>query len=164
MMIDFTEISSDGEMWELFARDLLQELGFFIESVPNRGADGGKDLLVTEELRGNLGNYRFRWLVSCKHFASSNKSVQERDEQNILERLESFNSDGFIGFYSTVPSTGLSNRLEDLKRRGKIKDHKIFDRQVIEGYLTSVGYSNLLMRYFPNSYKIIKPIHLMTND
>ena len=43
-MIDYCEIPSDGEIWELFARDLLEELGFIIESGPDRGADGGKDI------------------------------------------------------------------------------------------------------------------------
>ncbi|TDE68666.1 restriction endonuclease, partial [Escherichia sp. KCJ4943] len=31
-MINFTEIDSDGEAWESFARDFLEELGFYIES------------------------------------------------------------------------------------------------------------------------------------
>ena len=48
-MIDFKEISSDGETWELFSRDFLEEMGFFIETPPDRGADGGKDMLITEE-------------------------------------------------------------------------------------------------------------------
>ena len=34
--------------------------GFFIESPPDRGPNRGKDLLVTEELSGHLGKYKFR--------------------------------------------------------------------------------------------------------
>ena len=52
-MIDFKEIPADGEVWEMFARDFLAETGFQIETPPDRGADGGKDLLVTERLVGN---------------------------------------------------------------------------------------------------------------
>ncbi len=103
-LIDFMEISDNGEQWELFARDFLREMGFFIESVPDRGADGGKDLIVSEMFQEKLTNYRFRWLVSCKHFAQSNRAVSVNDEINIQERLESFGADGFIGFNSTVPS------------------------------------------------------------
>jgi hypothetical protein len=32
-MLDFKEISS-GEEWELFARDFLQQIGFYVESSP----------------------------------------------------------------------------------------------------------------------------------
>ena len=56
-------------------------------------------MLVTEETHGALFKGRFRWLVSCKHFAKSGKSINERDELNILERMESFCAQGFIGFY-----------------------------------------------------------------
>jgi hypothetical protein len=163
-MIEFTEIPDDGEIWELFARDFLQEIGFFVESSPDRGPDGGKDLIVTEDLKGNLGNYKFRWLVSCKHFALGNKSVQERDELNILERVEAYSADGFIGFYSTVPSSGLNTRLNDLKANGRIKDYKIFDQKSIENYLVRIGFSGLLARYFPISYKIVKPLHILFDE
>lgn len=105
-MIDFTEIQN-GEVWELFARDFLEAYGFYIESPPSRGADDGKDMLVTERLGGRLGTYEFKWLVSCKHKATSQRSVSEQDEQNILERLRAFGADGFIGFYSTIASSGL---------------------------------------------------------
>lgn len=52
-MIDFTEIQS-GEVWELFARDFLAELGLAVESPSDRGADQGKDLLVQEDRTGSL--------------------------------------------------------------------------------------------------------------
>lgn len=158
-MIDLTEVSTDGEIWELFARDFLLQLGFFVESSPDRGADAGKDLLITEELKGHLNRYRFRWLVSCKHFAHSKRSVSEGDEPNILERLEAFQADGFIGFYSTVGSSGLNQRLNQLKHTGKIKDFRLFDGQLIENHLVRLGFSKLLMRYFPASYTRLKPLH-----
>jgi hypothetical protein len=162
-MIDFKEIPHTDDTWELFARDFLLELGFDIESPPDRGPDGGKDMLVTEFLRGTLGNYKFRWLVSCKHFATSGSAVSEADERNILERVSSFQADGFIGFYSTVPSSGLNSRLLALRTSEKIKDYRIFDHQLIENHLVTVGYSHLMLRYLPKSYEKIKPLHLMSD-
>lgn len=164
-MIDFKEIDQNGEEWELFCRDFLEHLGYYIESTVDRGPDGKKDLIVSEHLKGNLGNYKFKWLVSCKHFANraSSNSVKESDEPNILERIESFNCDGYIGFYSTVASSGLNTRLTQLKENEKIKDFRIFDYKLIENYLIRIGYSDILMRYFPLSYKQIKPLHLVTN-
>jgi hypothetical protein len=147
-MIDFQEIQN-GETWELFARDFLTELGFYIESSPDRGSDAGKDLIVSEELKGNLGLCKFRWLVSCKNNAVSGKSVNEEDEKNILERIESFEADGFIGVYSTLPSSALNTRLNKLRDNLKVKDFRIFDYKLIENHLIRVGYSTLLLRYFP---------------
>lgn len=163
-MIDFKEIPEDGEVWELFARDFLEANGFFIESSVDRGPDGKKDLIISENLKGNLGNYRFKWLVSCKHNAKSGKSVNEESEPNILERVASFNCDGFIAFYSTVPSSGLNTRLTQLKDNKSIKDYRVFDYKLIENYLIRIGFSELVMRYFPISYKIIKPLHLVVDD
>lgn len=165
-MIDFKEIDQNGEVWELFARDFLQEIGYYVEATVDRGPDGKKDLIVSEQLKGNLGNYKFKWLVSCKHFANraSSNSVKEVDEPNILERVEAFNCDGFIGFYSTISSSGLNTRLTQLKDNQKIKDYRIFDYKLIENYLIRIGYSDLLMRYFSESYKNIKPLHLITDN
>ena len=166
-MIDFKEIQSDGEIWELFFRDFLQELGFYIESSVDRGSDGKKDLIVSEQLKGFfLGNYKFKWLVSCKHFAhrNSSNSVKEDDEPNILERVKGFNCDGFIGFYSTVPSSSLNSRLKQLKENLELKDYRIFDYKLIENYLIRIGFSEILYRYFPISYKEIKPIHLILDE
>jgi len=162
-MIDYKELGSDGEQWELFARDFLSEIGYIVESPPNRGADQGRDLMVIENLEGHLANYPFRWLVSCKNNAVSGKAVSEEEEKNLLERMRGFQCDGFMGFYSTIPSAGLNNRLTQLREKGELKDFQVFDSRRIEGYLIKVGYSKLVMRYFPKSYKVVKPLHLLTD-
>lgn len=164
-MIDFKEIPFNGDVWELFSRDFLEELGFLIETPPDRGADGGKDMLVTEVAKGKLHSYEFRWLVSCKHFATSGNSVNENDhERNILERVRGFKADGFLGFYSTIPSAGLNARLAQLKAQKEIKDYRIFDCMLVEKYLMQKGYASLLMRYFPISHREIAPIHIILNE
>ncbi len=163
-MIDYLEVPEDGEKWEAFARDFLVELGFSIESPPDRGADQGKDLLVVERLTGTLNRYPFRWLVSCKHFAKSSRSVSESDEKNVLERLAAFDANGFIGFYSTVPSAGLNNRLLKLRQQGHVRDYQIFDGHLIENYCLRIGYSRLLVRYFPQSYRLIAPLHVVEDE
>lgn len=163
-MIDFTEVNQDGEDWELFSRDFLQATGLFIETPPARGADGGRDISASEILSGHLGRVRMTWMVSCKHYATSNRSVSEGDEPNILERVRGFNADGFIGVYSTIASAGLTARLEQLRTQGDIKDFRIFDRREIENRLVTAGFSSLMMRFFPQSYVGIKPIHHVQQD
>jgi hypothetical protein len=72
-VIDFTEIKN-REDWELFASDFFQLEGFFMETAPDRGPDGGKDFLMSETIKGKVGQYKFTWLVSCKHNAVSTKA------------------------------------------------------------------------------------------
>lgn len=162
-MIDYKEMNDDGEQWELFARDFFEALGYTIDNPPDRGADGGKDLLISESIKGRFSSYTFKWLVSCKNFIQSSKSVSERDEINIQERCDGFRADGFIGFYSTIASSGLNQRLTQLKSNNKIKDYKIFDGKYIENVLVSHGLSKLMLRYFPESYKKTRPLHKITS-
>ena len=107
--IDFREIpeahvaSGNQDSFELFARDFLTEiLNFKILSEPSRGADGGKDILAEEIQFGTLSTNHTIWLISCKHKAHSGKSVTPDDEANISDRIEQFEADGFIGFYSPM--------------------------------------------------------------
>ena len=112
-VLNFKEISeahiADGKQddFELLARDFLEFLGYKILSDPDRGADGGKDIIVQETRNGVGGETILRWLVSCKHKASSGKSVSANDDSNILDRVMTHKCDGFIGFYSTLASSGL---------------------------------------------------------
>jgi hypothetical protein len=162
-MIDWREIA-DADTWELFARDFLAELGFVIEVGPGRGPDAGRDLLVSEQLKGTLHTNKFAWLVSCKHFAGSRKSVGTEDELNITDRLEHHSADGFLGFYSTLPSAALVARLKEYKDQGRIKAYEIFDAKKIEGYFASAGFSKLALKYFPESYGRLRPIQQLLGE
>ncbi len=155
-MLDFKEIpqanTGDGnqDAFELFAREFFSEvLHFEIISEPNRGADGGKDILAIEKQIGALSESEIRWLISCKHNAHSGKSVNETDEQNITDRLSQHKAQGFIGFYSTLPSSGLNNRLDSFKSNYKVE---IFNHERIEGLLIKHKRNDLIARFFPNSY------------
>jgi len=110
--LDFKEIglpqtASCADQFELFAREFLEYKGFKVIEGPDRGADGGRDSIVTERRIGPGGETTVRWLVSCKHKAHGGASVSPSDEPNIRDRLETRECDGFIGFYSTIVSTGL---------------------------------------------------------
>jgi hypothetical protein len=156
-LLDFKEIpKANGgcgsqDAFELFARDFFDTLGFQIEEDPDRGADGGRDLIIIEKRTGTLGDTIVKWLVSCKHKAHSGASVLENDEEDIAGRVEQFHCDGFIGFYSTIPSSGLSKKVKSLKDRYEIR---VFDHEKIEKILLENTECELLIkRYFPTSYK-----------
>jgi len=156
--IDFTEIQT-SELWELFAAEFLKTLGYSIDSEVGRGSDLGKDLIVSEELPGKLKRHPFRWLVSCKHFAKSGRSVGLDDENNVVERVNTFNSEGFLGFYSTLPSSALVTRLEKLVNTGNLKSARCLNFTEIEQILISKGLVDLIHRYFPASYVRLRPAH-----
>ncbi len=154
-ILNFKEISeahkASGlqDTFELFARDFLSFMGYKIVTDPNRGADGGADLVVEEKRTGVGGETLIRWLVSCKHKAFSGNSVSPTDDPNIRDRLEANNCQGFIGFYSTLASSGLSTTLEGMK--GKI-EYQVFDKEKIEGQLLhSAKGLEIAERYFPVS-------------
>ncbi len=157
MDIDFKEIpSSRGgsvapDMFEMFARDYLQAIGFEIVDGPDRGADGGRDLIAIEKRTGIVGVTQFKWLVSCKHYAHSNKAVGADDEVNIVDRINQFSCNGFLGFYSTIPSTGLTNRLNAINY-----EHQILDGGLIaKGLLENGNAYRLIRRFFPESWNKI---------
>jgi len=154
-VIDFKEIpeahltSGMQDTFELFARDFLKYLGYEIAEDPSRGADGGKDLIVIERRKGIGGETSVKWLVSCKHKAHSGSSVNPDVEKNIRDRIESNHCNGFIGFYSTLASSGLNNMIQGLSSKHEVQ---IFDREKIESELLNHpdGW-HLARRFFPKS-------------
>lgn len=155
--LNFTEIpvansgNGDQDTFEMFARDFLLILGYEIEEGPSRGADGGKDLLVLEPFSGILSNTKKRWVVSCKHFAHSGKAVGTDDEINITDRVKKFKADGFMAFYSTIPSSQLNDNFSRLKSEMLIE---VIDGARIKQVLTSnARLEPVIAQYFGQSYK-----------
>lgn len=159
MIVDFKDIplSNRGgqyqDLFEQFACAFLEAKGFEIIQRPDRGPDGKKDLLVKEIQRGLSGTFETLWLVSCKHNAHSNKSVSDTDEPDISDRVKKFDCDGFIGFYSTIPSSGLSNKLHSLKNNIKGFRYIIYDNARISSELLTMNQSAaIIANFFPHSY------------
>lgn len=139
------------DTFELFARDFLQFMGYRIIYNPDRGPDGGKDLIVEELRTGVGGETAVRWLVSCKHKATSERSVSAADDANINDRVKANQCHGFMGFYSTLASSGLANILDGL---GNTIEHQVLDREKIEAELLhSTKGLEIVQRYFPHSFK-----------
>ncbi len=158
-MIDFKEIpeahkaTGNQDRFEFFARDFLAELSYEIIEEPNRGSDGGTgaDMVVEEKRVGPGGETKIRWFVSCKHKAHSNKSVSQADDPNIMDRVSAKACNGFIGFYSSVISTGLSTVLDGLRTKIEVFT---YCPNNIESILTKrAEMANVFARYFPKSYQ-----------
>ncbi|PFQ61214.1 hypothetical protein COK21_27830 [Bacillus cereus] len=160
-ILNFKEISKANiggegqDKFELFARDFFKFLGYVIVDEPDRGQDGGKDILIEEKREGIMGRTStIRWLVSCKHFIHSknSKSVGKDDEIDISDRVKGQKCNGFIGFYSTLPSSGLTKKLANLKEAENI-DYDTYDYAKIEYFLLeNERGKEIASRYFPKSY------------
>ncbi|MGF6601740.1 hypothetical protein P3T23_006491 [Paraburkholderia sp. GAS448] len=155
-ILDFGEIAlahsgTDRDQFELFARDFLKAEGFVIVTRPDRGPDAGRDLVVKELRSGPGGQTEVRWLVSCKHKVQSGNAVSHMDETNIRDRLETHGCNGFIAFYSTLPSSSLSTHLEALRPK---YDLVVLDKEAIEQkLLDSPEGRALAVRYMPLSFQ-----------
>lgn len=114
-MIDYTELPDDGILFEQLVRDLFLREGYDAHWT-GVGADGGRDLLVTEILEGPISKYERKWLVSCKHKAHSTKSVGRDEVPNIVDDCRAVNADGFILACTTHPSAALVTRLDEIER------------------------------------------------
>lgn len=154
-LLDFKEISaanvggSGQDHFELFAQEFFSMLGNEVTRGPSRGADAGCDLILRENRTGVGGTSTVKWLVSCKHKAHSATSVGKSEEPEVLDSVQSNGCDGFIGFYSTLPSSGLLKKVVDLAQI----DNQFFDAARIERELlaTSKG-REIAERFFPDSY------------
>lgn len=165
-IIDFKEIpqaniaNGKQDSFELFAREFFNALGFFIVEDPDRGQDGGRDLVIVEKRTGIIGNSEIRWLVSCKHKVHSGAAVNVSDEVDISDRIQAHKCNGFIGFYSNIISSPLSRKFDSLKERYEVQ---IFDREKIERILLeNISANKLIRRFFPKSFSEME-LKLPTN-
>lgn len=109
--------------------------------------------MVVEETRtGVCGTNSVRWLVSCKHMAHSGKSVSKKDEINIVERMRIKKCNAFMGFYSTIISSGLGNILPR-DNEVKIYDRSSIEHELLKKLAQNNSVVNLIKSYFPNSYE-----------
>jgi hypothetical protein len=153
-VLDFKEIPTPvvgaaRDQFELFAREFLEFLGFKVMVGPDRGPDGGRDLVVQETRTGIAGETLVKWLVSCKHKAYSGMSVTPEDEADIHDRVRTHGCNGFLAFYSTIPSSGLATKLNTPTLPFEVQ---VYDPEKIERRLlaSSAGLA-LAKRFFPLS-------------
>ena len=118
-MIDFKELPSDGIKFEQMVRELLIRSGFETHWT-GVGPDLGRDLIVIEKSDGRIASFQRKWLVSCKHYAQSGKSVGLDDIQNIIDECESVNAQGFLLVCSTQPSSSVVKRFEEIEEKGRL--------------------------------------------
>jgi len=88
--------------------------------------------------------------VSCKHNAHSGKSVGISQETDIVDRVKANDCKGFLGFYSTLPSSALTKKLEGIR---EIETNIYDGRYIVKKLLGSLEAIEIAKHYFPLSIK-----------
>jgi hypothetical protein len=150
-MIGFKELPDDGIMFEQLIRELLVLEGFDVRWT-GVGQDGGRDLVIKEKLIGELSNYIRTWLVRCKHFAHSGKSIGVKEIGDITSDCKAIGAEGYILVCSTQPTASLVKRLEEIQTHQNIIT-KCWDAIEIEKRLNKPNTFGLIHTFFPESSK-----------
>lgn len=150
MIIDFSELE-DGQTFEYFCEAFLSKFGFIIEKKVLIGPDGGCDLIVSEPsiMKGNV---RYRWLVSCKNYSKSKKSVSAIDLSLNRGLLDKFKCHGVLVLATTQFTNGcednLSGIFSDIRDNFVLKNSFDIEKEL----LRDLKYCYLIKQYFPKSY------------
>jgi hypothetical protein len=168
-MLNFQELPPDGQDFELLVREIMFREGFHVEW-SGRGADGGRDLVCTESRRTILGTTSTRWLVQCKHFAHSGKSVGIGDLDDIVSSAAQHKCSGYLLACSTVPSSGVVQRLEAISANQELRlTTNFWDAVQIERMLATPLMWRIAQRFFPKTatgfeiYATESPNHWVVN-
>lgn len=150
-MINFKELAQDGIGFEQMVRELLIRSGFEVHWT-GVGPDSGRDLVVIEKSKGMIAGFNRKWLVSCKHYANSGKSVGINDVQDITDACEAIGAQGYLLVTSTQPSSAVVKRFEEIEQRGKLVV-KYWDSIEIEKRLNTPNTFPIISLFFPETSK-----------
>jgi hypothetical protein len=119
-----------------------------------RGQDGGLDLSVTTMVRDCIAPRLIRWVVQCKHKASSGRSVAPGDfakEFSFPEVLLHHNANSYLLVCSTRPSAKLKEHFDRLTNESNSHQYIVWDyAQLCEVILPHEG---LMKQFFPHEYE-----------
>jgi hypothetical protein len=159
MVIDFTEIIDD-HAFENFCKHLLQDLRLNIPVQPAIGPDGGRDIICEEPSR--FGSTGYRWLVSCKHYARSGRSVGINSDAAIANKLIEHGCNGFMFFFSTGYTESFRTSVDKVCEHIRSQS-KIFNCYDIEKILlSSPKFYPRIRQYFPTSHDRL--VRLISED
>jgi hypothetical protein len=152
-MLDFKELSQDGNDLELLVREILLFKGFKVQW-SGKGPDGGRDLVCYEERLSEFLNDKKTWLIQCKHKAHGGGSVGVGDLDDIVDSCTQHNAQAYLLVCSTYPSSSLINRLDGITNNPTIRiDATYWDATIIEQKLSTPQLWKIAQTFFPKSSK-----------
>jgi len=155
-MIDFRELPDDGIAFEQLVRELLIREGFEVHWT-GVGPDQGRDLIVIEQAKGSFYDFRRKWLVQCKHFAHSGKSVGINDVPSIIDNCGAVGAEGYLLICSTQPTSSLVTKFEEITANPNNRIvARYWDSIELEKHLYTPYGLPLIYQFLPKSAKNIK--------
>lgn len=152
-MLDFKELSKDGNDLELLVREILLTKGYNVQW-SGKGPDGGKDLICIENRESEFLADSKVWLIQCKHKAHSGNSVGIEDLDDIVDSCNHHQAKGYLLICSTYPSSKVIERLEGITTNPKNDiEATYWDAVKIEQILSTPRLWKIAQRFFPNSSK-----------
>ena len=150
-MLDFTELPDDGVDFERLVREMLFAMGYRAYW-SGRGPDGGRDLLCIEERPSAFLADSRTWLIECKHFGHSGRSVGVEDLGDIFTKCAQHNANAYLLACSTQPSSAVVSRLEALcKSQTQPLPAAYWDGVHLERMLSTPRLLAICQRFLPKS-------------
>ncbi|MDO7853189.1 restriction endonuclease [Hymenobacter convexus] len=150
-MLDFKELPKDGDAFELLIRELLLVKGFHVHW-SGKGPDGGRDMICYEDRPSEFQADRKTWLIQCKHNAHGGGSVGVGDLDDIISSCGQHGADAYLLVCSTVPSSGVVNRLEGITNNPTVRITAAYwDATIIEQKLSTPILWRVAQLFFPVS-------------
>ena len=152
-MLDFTELSADGNELELLIREILLVKGHKVHW-SGKGQDGGKDLICYEDRKSEFLDDRKTWLIQCKHRAIGRNAIGISDIGDIVDSCLQHKSKGYLLVCSTHPSSKVVERLEGITNNENLNlECAYWDSVKIEQILSTPKLWSIAQRFFPVSSK-----------
>lgn len=147
-LIDFYEIQ-DPHGFELFAMSYLELKGYAIERRPALGADGRKDMIVSQAV--GFGS-SYRWLVSCKHRVSSSASIGSNDDGVDITKVFENCCHGVLFVYSRPITEPLLRHIETVAKNFNCGYGVLTNYDIQRDLVSDPRYYSLISQCFPQSY------------
>lgn len=150
-MLDFRELPENGRALELLVREILFGLGQRVYW-SGEGPDGGKDLLCHEDRESIILPDTRTWLIQCKHYAHSGRSVGLADLDDIVDSCAHHGAQGYLLVCSTHPSSKVVERLQGITANPQMPlVATSWDAVQVERMLSTPRLWRLAQRFFPAS-------------
>jgi len=160
--MDFTEIGpQQGLRFEQFVETLLRALGWTIIAGVGVGPDGGRDIIAAQIESTATGRSRIRrFVVQCKHFATSRRSVSPADLGDVALMPALHGCDGWLLVTSTQLTNNAVDIIEAARRTAPAADFDYWDAGQLRDRLMRDECHRVFAEYLPSSYA--RCAHILT--
>lgn len=154
--IDFSELT-DWKQFEDLTAEYFEEIRHvegnhltevMVESV-GKGADGGRDILLTFRIHDSILSFERKWVVQCKFYETLKKS--NLDKVNISTLIDEYQADGYLLICKNSVTNGVTTTFENLRKNCR-RNYKylIWNGSAFVKKLYKT--SNLHEHYFPKFF------------